>query len=447
MRRFVLIIIYCIFLAFLAEFGIGYVGYWVTQGQRYSYSTVSYDKQKDERIALTTSNRGRVVANLDQNLAKKNTRKYSTEILHPYLGFVVDFHDEECPNIGFCDDRMRGYQSLLNGKDFPAPSPDRAIVAITGGSVAYGVANNSTKGKLEQALSTIPEFKNKEIIIYTFAVGGYKQPQQLFAIQYYLLMGAHFDMIINFDGFNDIVLPQVENIPFQTNPFFPRNWYQRVFHGVERRQSKTFLGRQAYFKEQRSIYAEQMNESMFRRSALKSLLWKLKDDSLKRAIAQAEIAYLEDAKKLPRINSKMIISGTKFETEDYDLMLRSIAQFWRRSSEQLEEVATANNIKYYHFLQPNQYVQGSKPMTDEERKIAFLEDSPVRHPYAKAAELGYPHLISEGAILVESEVAFYDLTMMFKDNREILYFDACCHFNSKGYDYIIDTMVDSINAH
>ncbi len=43
------------------------------------------------------------------------------------------------------------------------------------------------------------------------------------------------------------------------------------------------------------------------------------------------------------------------------------------------------------------------------------------------------------------------LTMMFQDNKEVLYRDGCCHFNTKGYDYIIDEIValiktDSLNA-
>ena len=86
-------------------------------------------------------------------------------------------------------------------------------------------------------------------------------------------------------------------------------------------------------------------------------------------------------------------------------------------------------------------------MTEKERKIAFIKG----HPYAQGARLGYPYLISEGVILQKSKVAFHDLTMMFQDNKEVLYRDACCHFNTKGYDFIIDEIValiktDSPNA-
>jgi hypothetical protein len=357
---------------------------------------------------------------------------------------VVDFHDDECPSIGFCDDRMRGYQDLLQGSDFPEASPERAFVVVTGGSVAYGIANNSTEGKLEQALSTIPELKDKEIIIYTFALGGYKQPQQLFAIQYYLAMGVHFDMIINVDGFNEIVLPLVENIPFHTNPFFPRIWHDRVTRGVENRKKKLLHGMQAYLNEQRSIIAVQMNKAFLRKSALRNLIWKIRDSSLKSRVAQAEVEYLDDVKNNPRIESKLITLGTKFERGYDEPMLERIADFWGRSSELLYDVAKGENIKYYHFLQPNQYVDGSKPMSPEERGIALLEGSPLVHPYAASAKQGYPYLIARGEELDKAGVPFHDLTMMFQENEELLYRDACCHYNTKGYDYIIDEIVSTM---
>ncbi len=41
---------------------------------------------------------------------------------------------------------------------------------------------------------------------------------------------------------------------------------------------------------------------------------------------------------------------------------------------------------------PNQYVEDSKPMGEEERKIAFLKGTPIA-PCAEFATLGYPYLI------------------------------------------------------
>lgn len=431
---------YILFIGLLIEFGIGYGGYWVTQHKIFSYDIA---KQERRDIRSDVKATGRVAANLDQNKTKKKRKVYSTEILHPYLGFVVDFHDDRCPGIGFCDDRIRRYQTLLHGNIFPESTPNRAIVLVTGGSVAYGVANNSTPGKFEQALSTLPAFQGKEIILYTFALGGYKQPQQLFAMQYYMSIGAHFDMVINIDGFNDIVLPQVENLPFHVNPFFPRVWHERINRGAEDYETKAFHGNKAYLNKQRLQYVDQVDQSIFRHSALKNLIWKIKDTSLVKEMARVEMEFLENARKPSKAISALLVTGTKFElTNDWPSMLQPIAEFWRRASELMHATAIGSGVKYYHFLQPNQYVENSKPMTAEEKKVAFIKG----HPYAQAAKRGYPYLISEGAILQNSEVNFYDLTMMFQDNKEVLYMDACCHFNTKGYDYIIDKIVTLIKA-
>lgn len=441
MKKLLMALLYILFLAILVEFGIGQLGYRFTQGEWHSYEQA---KQQRNEIIAANAAAEREAANIDIN--KSRGKKRRTEILHPYTGFVVDFHDEACPDIGFCDDRMRSYQPLLNGRDFPEAAPDRAIVAITGGSFAYGVANNSTKGKIEQALATIPELQGKQIFVYTLALGGYKQPQQLFALEYYLAMGAHFDMIINIDGFNEMVLPQVENLPFRTNPFFPRVWHGRVRGGGENYQEKAFQGIKTYLSIQRAELATQTNKDITRRSALRGLIWKLQDTSLERRIADAEADYLQKAGKTSGPRSKMISAGTKFSRKDEKMVYTQLATFWRQSSEMLDAVAKAHNIRYYHFLQPNQYVDSSKPMSREERAAALLEGSGKTHPYAKPARAGYPYLIAQGEALKQSGVAFQDLTMMFKDNSEILYRDACCHLTSRGYDYVIDEIVDYVKA-
>ncbi len=441
MRRFTLIVVYLIFLGVLLEVGVGRIGYRITQGVAFSYQEL-----KTERRDLVAKFVGgdRVAVDLNQKESGKRPG-YSTEIIHPYLGYVVDFHDDQCPLIGFCDDRMRGYAGALSDKGFFEASPDRAVVAIIGGSFAYGVGNSASEGKLEKALSTISEFKDKEIVVYTLALGGYKQPQQLFAIQYYLSMGAHFDMIINIDGFNEMVLPQMENIPFGTNPYFPRLWHQRVFRGVENRTAKVLQGRIAYIDEQRAILANQTNESFLSRSALKNLFWRFKDSDYQQKKSQTEMEYLVSAKSKPKFKSSLLTAGTTFSVSDETPGLKRLAQFWRRSSELLHNTAKGSGIRYYHFLQPNQYVENSKPMAAEERKIALYEGRELVHPYAEAARKGYPLLIAEGAKLSASEVAFHDLTPIFKDNTELLYYDACCHLNGRGYDYVIDEMVSYIN--
>jgi hypothetical protein len=37
----------------------------------------------------------------------------------------------------------------------------------------------------------------------------------------------------------------------------------------------------------------------------------------------------------------------------------------------MARLAEANGARYLHFLQPNQYLEGSKPISDEEREIVI----------------------------------------------------------------------------
>ena len=108
----------------------------------------------------------------------------------------------------------------------------------------------------------------------------------------------------------------------------------------------------------------------------------------------------------------------------------------------MNAVARAKGIRYFHFLQPNQYVDGSKPMGDEERRGAIKED----HPYRLSVRKGYPVLTDLGKDLIRRGVTFVDLTNIYANNRDVLYRDNCCHVNTAGQRIIVDAMVKTIRS-
>ena len=55
------------------------------------------------------------------------------------------------------------------------------------------------------AIRAIPRFAGKQIWVVSFALGGYKQPQQLMVLAYYLSLGQPLDVVVNVDGFNEIL--------------------------------------------------------------------------------------------------------------------------------------------------------------------------------------------------------------------------------------------------
>jgi hypothetical protein len=49
----------------------------------------------------------------------------------------------------------------------------------------------------------------------------------------------------------------------------------------------------------------------------------------------------------------------------------SVIDLWKNCSLQMRNLCVANNTKYIHFLQPNQYLDNSKTLSDWENEFAY----------------------------------------------------------------------------
>ena len=77
------------------------------------------------------------------------------------------------------------------------------------------------------------------------------------------------------------------------------------------------------------------------------------------------------------------------------------------------QTSGAPGIRYFQFLQPNQYLPDSKPLSTEEQRIAYEPDSPCRG----VVEQGYPLLQAAGRNLRQAGVEFVDLSRTRSMNR------------------------------
>jgi hypothetical protein len=109
-------------------------------------------------------------------------------------------------------------------------------------------------------------------------------------------------------------------------------------------------------------------------------------------------------------------------------MFEDLAKGWYRSSVQIDYLCRAQGIEYHHFLQPNQYVPGSKPIAAEREAKTWTEGA----RYRSAVEEGYPWLQQFGQELATRGIAFHDLTSIFEDRGGLIYRDDCCHLNVLG---------------
>ena len=80
---------------------------------------------------------------------------------------------------------------------------------------------------------------------------------------------------------------------------------------------------------------------------------------------------------------------------------------WRRSSLLLDQACRANGIERSHFLQPNQYVIGSQPLSEGKRVALSTELSD-----GSFVPEAYPLLQSAGEERTGTGVRFQDLTLV-----------------------------------
>ncbi|MCH7600786.1 MAG: hypothetical protein IH973_13610 [Myxococcales bacterium] len=330
-------------------------------------------------------------------------------ILHPYLGYVMDR-----PETMGISGRTHPLQQRANGK---------FIVAVTGGSVA-----NQVRTALGEAFRLEFEARGLELepIVVSLPIDGFKQPQQLASVIFFLALGAEFDAVVNIDGFNDIVLPITDNYEREVYPFYPRSWNSFV---NRRPSQRTVLGAgEISFLRQGQL--EQIQDAQSSVAARSAVFGLYRSRELRRAAAR--IGSIQRELLAERTDLSFEAQGPYEKYDDIAQVYAEAANVWARSSILMHHVLEGVGSTYFHVLQPNQYVAGSKLLTDSEKKIAF----DMNHPYAPIATRGYPYLFEASRQIVESGVLFYDATQIFRDVAVDVYQDSCCHFNRFGKELV-----------
>jgi hypothetical protein len=385
--------------AFVAAGAAVEVGYWIMHGNRFpheDYRTAML-KQIDAPGERPSSGR-----------PGEDPRGVPT-VIHPYLGFV--------PAPGKPDETTIG-----DARQIPPRSDSELVIGVFGGSFAAGVC--AYGGSQLSRLLSVP---GKEARVLCMAAGGYKQPQQLLALAYLLAQGAHLDLVLNIDGFNEIALPPLDK-PQGVAPIYPRDWFWEVGN-LEDPLALKLLGELSLIDTQRGTLAALFVRWEFYRSALLALTWE-SGDRLFNVERDRILTELREHKIEQR--SSYAATGPTMTFADDDVYFSYLARIWRDASLQMKFLCDANGIAYEHFLQPNQFIEGSKPLTPNERSLV---SNPA--PYGRSVVLGYPRLRRAGEELAQQGVRFHDLTMAFRDVPDELYVDRCCHVNAQGYLKIV----------
>ena len=419
-------IFYCILVAatYLSVEVFSFLAYRIGAGEGFSFQKLATKRQARLHTGTT-----RV------NLPEELSRLYNAPVfLHPYLGFVINrdfYRDEDVQRVypGFSISREGFVVDQSSPSVIQKRSPDKLIVGITGGSFAGGLAVMAT-GELERALAVSGRFPKRRVVFVRLANGGYKQPQQLMTLAYLLGRGAQFDLIINIDGFNEVALPPLENlgsIPLD----FPRSWQVTVRKAGGETEVRTAESQVEALRARQRGMAGWFGKVSFRYSVSLNTVWWALDNRLENQVRQISARF---SGRDPNSSSDAVVRFYRPEQKPGSEreMYRALATLWKDCSIQMKNLCAANQIAYFHFLQPNQYVPGSKTMSDEEKRTALSDRQPMRLSVLG----GYPLLQEAGRALQEADVQYHDLTSVFSRHPEPLYEDDCCHPNRRGYEIV-----------
>lgn len=331
-----------------------------------------------------------------------------------------------------------GYQSHLD--DYTSLPADAYVVGIFGGSVAANLANFVGDVIARELEVRFPDLAGR-VVILSFADGGYKQPQQLIALVEAIELGIPLDLVLNVDGFNEARWGGLDAQNGHHPLLASRIHYGQILSasGFAPTQRELVLaGRAIEAREAAREFERLRDQSPARRSELARLvLGSFARSSSRRAI-DFELEMQNEAASSSARASQAAELPIACPADD-PMCTRLIVDLWRRGSKQMRVLSHSIGADYVHVLQPNQYLPGSKPLSESELEIMSAPVNPRRE-----VEAIYPQLIAAGADLARDGIEFHDLTRVFADHSETLYRDSCCHYDIAGNEILARAIVTSL---
>ncbi|MEG4572332.1 hypothetical protein QUA56_06490 [Microcoleus sp. N3A4] len=363
------------------------------------------------------------------------------ERLHPFFGYVLK-------QGAFTNEKLKlkvnkeGFFSLYE-YPFIKTNKNQFIIGVFGGSVANNFAVDEYVSQvLSKKLQSYPEFANKEIVVLNFGNGGYKQPQQLLILNYFLALGQELDLVINIDGFNEVALSNLNN-KGQVEIGMPSVQHIQPLTGLANNNlSPEAMSSIAQISEDKKELKAGIDKLQTCQLALCHAVTSLQVKQLVNDYQQAVVKYDRQVKQS---NPDTANSGIVYIPKaDYVLQDRAafekMASMWYESSIGMNQILSSRKIKYFHFIQPNQYYPTKRAFTAKENEIAIDQKS----PYIEGVKKGYPVLLSKVDDLQKAGVNVFNAVNILDNTKETVYKDACCHYNSVGEDVLANYVSSSI---
>jgi hypothetical protein len=369
--------------------------------------------------------------------------------LHPYFGpthqpgIPFDMPDALRPASASAPTKVAtnnfGFTSRY---DYPyTRANDRQLlVGIFGGSVGAWFCQVGAD-RLAERLAAAPAFRGREIVPLCFSHEGYKQPQQLQVLSYFLSIGQSFDLVVNIDGFNEVALSPL-NDARGSDISMPSVQHMDPLTSLIDQSSMTAdkveaLARIQGYRRRLNTVAERGTRAWFAASYLVlSRLHGVLDRQYR-----AEVARFE---ALPAAGSASLVRVTpKVRQRDAAQVRRDIAGGWARASTLMHQMLAPRGAGYVHVLQPNQYFT-TRRFSRDEAAVALAADS----PFKPGAEQGYPELerVIAAGELSKAGVTVVNGIHLFDTEPAAVYIDNCCHYTRRGYEILADAIAAALGS-
>jgi hypothetical protein len=266
---------------------------------------------------------------------------------HPYYGFTLTPHWEGVMTLAAPTRFSVDQYGFRNGRrDFRAIPPEDTVIGIFGGSAAFGDGimgeENTIAGRLEGKLR---EKYGDRVHVFNFAVGGWHEPQQYYAMSRNL---PWLDVVVGVDGFNELIVPYwncVEAGEKAVPPDYPLFFVYWGLHGKDS-MDRTFqeLAFMQYLAGYRSNFP-------FSRSAF-HILARFGATQKRRLRMETE---KDVAPISPASREGWIPESLEGGEADFERYLRIGAEDWARHKTMTDAVVAAQGKKVWHIVQPFQF--------------------------------------------------------------------------------------------
>ncbi len=331
---------------------------------------------------------------------------------------------------------------IFSPHDYPyiTNAENTFVVGIFGGSLAHWFSVQGAQ-KFSELLKAQPQLENKNIVVLNFAAGGYKQPQQLLMLNYFLSLGQKFDLVLNIDGFNEIALSD-KNLQAGIAPIMPSSQHLAPLSALLKKSAfdKNYIDTLAALLQHRDFSAAFKERSLQSTFAGEYLLFDVLSVFYKK---QSEADRLRaDSILNAASEDSMLWLMPQTPQEDFAPSMQQIAQQWQAASRMMGNILASRGVSYIHVLQPNQYVS-HKVFSAEEESLARGPGSPYR---VNSIQEGYKVLRAKGAELKMEGINFFDGTSVLDNETAVTFSDNCCHLNQNGNEILAAALAQIIFA-